>query len=204
MVIPAPEDEGDGEGVEIDLTPPWPRLDLREEIIKRTGIDFHELSDIESLSDAMAGRGIHVEPGLTWGRLLDKVISAEVEPHLIQPSFLVDYPIEMSPLAKSKPGAPGIVERFEAFAVGAEFVNAFTELNDPIEQRARFVEQERLHRQFGDNEMDRLDEDFLIAMEHGMPPTGGLGVGIDRITMLLTGERNIREVIPFPQMRTLE
>ena len=111
MVIPAPEDESDGAGVEIDLTPPWPRLDLREEIIKRTGIDFVEHSDIESLADAMAGRGIHVEPGLTWGRLLDKVISAEVEPHLIQPSFLVDYPIEMSPLAKSKPDAPGIVER---------------------------------------------------------------------------------------------
>ena len=204
MVIPAPEDESDGEGEEIDLTPPWPRLDLREEIIKRAGIDFVQHSDIESLSGAMAERGIHVEPGLAWGRLLDKVISAEIEPHLIQPSFLVDYPIEMSPLAKSKPGAPGIVERFEAFAIGAEFANAFTELNDPIEQRSRFEEQERLHAQFGDNEMDRLDEDFLVAMEHGMPPTGGLGVGIDRISMLLTGERNIREVIAFPQMRTLE
>ena len=200
MIIPS----ADGEGEEIDLTPPWPRLDLRKEVNKRSGIDFAEHADVESLTGAMLDRGIHVDPGMTWGRLLDKIISAEVEPHLIQPTFLVDYPKEMSPLAKGKPGEPEIVERFEAFAIGTEFANAFTELNDPVEQRARFEEQERLHQQFGDNEMDRLDEDFLVAMEHGMPPAGGLGIGIDRISMLITGERNIREVIPFPQMRTLE
>jgi lysyl-tRNA synthetase class 2 len=128
MVLP-PAEEG---GEPIDLTPPWPRLDLREEIKKRTEIDFVKCRDVKSLSQAMRERGIHVEAGLTWGRLLDKVISSSVEPHLIQPSFLVDYPVEMSPLAKRKPGADNIVERFEAFALGSEVANAFSELNDPV------------------------------------------------------------------------
>jgi len=191
------------DGEEIDLAPPWPRLDLRKEILKRTGIDFLECRDIESLSHAMRERNIHVEPGLSWARLLDKVISAEVEPHLIQPAFLLDYPIEMSPLAKRKPGADGIVERFEAFVRGSELANAFSELNDPVEQRKRFEDQERMRRAFGDEELDRLDEDFLVAMEHGMPPAGGLGLGVDRLAMVITGERSIRDVVLFPQLRTL-
>ncbi len=200
MIIPSlNESEPD-----IDLTPPWPRLDLRTEIMNRTGIDFLNENEVESLSGAMRERGIHVEDGLPWGRLLDKVISAEVEPHLIQPVFLVDYPTEMSPLAKHKPEDDRIVERFEAFAIGTEFANAFTELNDPVEQRKRFEEQERLRQSFGDDEMDRLDEDFLVAMEHGMPPAGGLGLGIDRLSLLITGERSIREVIAFPQLRRLD
>ena len=200
MIIPSlNESEPD-----IDLTPPWPHLDLRTEIMNRTGIDFLEVDDVESLSGAMRERGIHVEDGLPWGRLLDKVISAEVEPHLIQPVFLVDYPTEMSPLAKQKPEDDRIVERFEAFAIGTEFANAFTELNDPVEQRKRFEEQERLRQSFADDEMDRLDEDFLVAMEHGMPPAGGLGLGIDRLSLLITGERSIREVIAFPQLRRLD
>jgi len=186
---------------EIDLTPPWPRLDLRGEIIKRTGIDFLEAGDVESLSEAMRQRSIHVEPGATWGRLLDKIISSAVEPELIQPAFMVDYPVEMSPLAKRKPGTDRIVERFEAFVLGSELANAFTELNDPVDQRARFEEQERLRLEFKDDEADRLDEDFLVAVEHGMPPTGGLGIGVDRLAMLLAGERSIREVILFPQLR---
>ena len=191
------------DGEMLKLAPPWPRLDLRAEIIKRCGIDFQEARDEEALSNAMRARGIHVEPGLPWGRLLDKIITSEVEPHLVQPCFLLDYPVEMSPLAKRRPGTDGIVERFEAFAAGSELANAFTELNDPVEQRARFEEQERIRQEYGDEEVDRLDEDFLVAMEHGMPPAGGLGMGIDRLTMLLSGERSIREVILFPQLRTL-
>ncbi len=197
MIVPAAEDGGQP----IDLTPPWPRLDLRGEIKKCSGIDFVECDDVESLSAAMRERDIHVEPGANWGRLLDKVISDHIEPNLIQPAFLVDYPVEMSPLAKRKPGSDGIVERFEGFVGGSELCNAFTELNDPVDQRARFEEQERLRRSYGDDEMDRLDEDFLVAVEHGMPPTGGLGLGIDRLAMLISGERSIREVILYPQLR---
>ena len=190
------------QGPEIDLAPPWPRLDLRTEIINRTGIDFLERRDVVSLASAMRERNIHVEQGSTWGRLLDKIISSEVEPHLVQPAFLVDYPVAMSPLAKRKPGADGIVERFEAFVMGSELANAFTELNDPVDQRERFEEQERLRTDYGEDETDRLDEDFLVAVEHGMPPTGGLGMGIDRLAMLIAGEDSIREVLLFPQMRT--
>ena len=197
MILP----EVEGIRAEIDLTPPWPRLDLREEIKKRTGIDYVETRDVESLSQAMRERGIHVEAGSAWGRLLDKVISSEVEPHLIQPHFLVDYPVEMSPLAKRKPDSDGIVERFEGFVVGTELCNAFTELNDPIDQRERFEQQEKMRVEFGDDEADRLDEDFLVSIEHGMPPTGGLGLGIDRLTMLIAGEESIREILLFPAMR---
>jgi lysyl-tRNA synthetase class 2 len=198
MLLKAPE-EG---SPDIDLTPPWPRLDLRQEIINRTGIDFVECDDVESLSHAMRERGIHVEPGLSWARLLDKVISSSVEPHLVQPSFLVDYPVAMSPLAKRKQGSEGIVERFEAFVLGHEMANAFTELNDPVDQRARFEEQEKMRKDFEDDEADRLDEDFLVAIEHGMPPAGGLGIGIDRLAMLISREESIREVILFPQLRS--
>ena len=197
MIVPAAEEGEDP----IDLTPPWPRIDLREEVKIRSGIDFVECNDVESLSEAMRERNIHVEPGANWGRLLDKVISDHVEPNLIHPAFLVDYPIEMSPLAKRKLGFDGIVERFEGFVGGHELCNAFTELNDPVDQRERFEEQERLRRAHDDDEMDRLDEDFLVAVEHGMPPTGGVGLGIDRLAMLITGERSIREVILYPQLR---
>ena len=199
MVLPAV----DGVRPEIELTPPWTRLDLRTEIKQRTGIDFVETPDVESLSQAMAERDIYVEPGSTWGRLLDKVISSEVEPNLVQPHFLVDYPVEMSPLARRKPGYKDIVERFEAFVMGSELANAFTELNDPVDQRERFEQQEQLRDEFDDVEADRLDEDFLVAIEHGMPPTGGLGLGIDRLTMLIAGEESIREILLFPAMRNV-
>ena len=197
MVLP----EVEGVRPSIDLTPPWPRLDLREEIKKRTGIDFVVTRDVESLAAAMRERGIHVEAGSAWGRLLDKVISTEVEPHLVQPHFLVDYPVEMSPLAKRKPDSDEIVERFEGFVMGTELCNAFTELNDPVDQRERFDQQEKQRLEFGDDEADRLDEDFLLAIDHGMPPTGGLGLGIDRLTMLIAGEESIREILLFPAMR---
>ena len=134
------------------------------------------------------------------GRLIDKLVSACVEPQLIQPTFLLDYPIDMSPLAKQRADDPTMVERFEGFAAGMEIANAFSELNDPDEQRKRFMQQEALRGQV-DEDLDRLDEDYLLALEHGMPPTGGLGIGIDRLTMLLTGQQSIREVILFPQLR---
>ena len=189
------------DGERIDFTPPWPRLSLREQIRKNSGIDFLDHPDIESLKTAMADNGIDVSQQLSWPGLMDKLISSRVEDTLRQPCFLVDYPVGMSPLAKKTKGDPRLVERFEGFVAGMEICNAFTELNDPIDQRARFEEQEALRAQFADEETDRLDEDFLVAIEHGLPPTGGLGIGIDRLAMLFSGHKSIREVVLFPQMR---
>jgi len=137
------------------------------------------------------------------GRLIDKMLSVYVEPSLVQPSFLIDYPEDMSPLAKGHPDKPGYVERFEAFAAGMEIANSYTELNDPEVQRARFAAQEHQRDAYNDEEADRTDDDFLTALEYGMPPTGGLGIGIDRLVMLLTGQSTIRDVLLFPQMRSL-
>ena len=148
----------------------------------------------------MRGLGIQVTQEISWGRLVDKLLSETVEPNLIQPTFLVDYPVEMSPLAKRSQHDPRYVERFETFAGGMEIANAFTELNDPVEQRQRMDEQEELQRRYGDEEFDRRDEEFLLALEYGMPPTGGLGVGIDRLVMLLTNRSAIREVLLFPHL----
>ena len=190
-----------GGGAEIDLSPPWRRLDLRQSLIDHAGIDFLKCPDRATLSAAMSNADISADPNSTWSQMLDKAISAAVEPTLSQPTFLLDYPLAMSPLAKKKPGFDNVVERFEAFVAGRELANAFTELNDPIDQRERFEEQERLRTEGGDLEADRLDESFLRAVEHGMPPTGGLGIGIDRLVMLLTGQNTIREVTLFPQLR---
>lgn len=190
------------EGSTFDLTPPWPRLDLREEIKRRSGIDFLEAGDIESLKAEMSAIGLDVGRQMSWGGLLDKLLSDTVEPHLVQPTFLVDYPVEMSPLAKTKRGDPRLVERFEGFIAGMEICNSFTELNDPHDQRRRMEQQEMLRSQFEGEETDRLDEEFLTAIEHGMPPTGGLGVGIDRLVMVFAGRRSIREVVLFPQLRS--
>ena len=196
MMVPNPDGSGD-----INLTPPWRRLDLRQALIDNSNIDYLKCADTESLSQALRNAGIYAEAGSTWPQMLDKAISAAVEPSLVQPTFLVDYPIAMSPLAKKKPGSDDVVERFEAFVVGRELANAFTELNDPVDQRERFEDQERQRTEGGDIEADRLDESFLRAIEHGMPPTGGLGIGIDRLVMLLTGHDVIREVTLFPQLR---
>ena len=191
-------------GLTVDLSPPWRRLTLRDAIKERSGIDFEAFPDASALAAGIRETGLSVDEGLSWGKLVDYLLSHTVEPNLIQPTFLMDYPVELSPLAKRKPGGDHLVERFEAFAGGMEIANAFSELNDPLEQRERFKEQERVRALFGDEEAERIDEDFLLALEHGMPPTGGLGMGIDRLVMLLTGHQSIREVILFPQLRDKE
>ena len=187
----------------IDFTPPWPRLSLREELQRRSGVDIEDYPDAESLTRIAWDLGLEPGPREARGRLIDKMLSVYVEPHLIQPSFLMDYPEDMSPLAKGHPDKPGYVERFEAFAAGMEIANSYTELNDPEVQRARFAAQEHQRNAYGDEEADRTDADFLTALEYGMPPTGGLGIGIDRLVMLLTGQSTIRDVLLFPQMRSL-
>jgi lysyl-tRNA synthetase class 2 len=185
----------------IDFTPPWPRRTMRELLIEHAGLDFEEFRTEAALRAELRRRGLDAPPGAGWGKLLDEVWSTLVEPKLVQPLFVLDYPVELSPLAKRKPDNPLLVERFEAFAGGMEIANAYSELNDPIDQRRRFQEQLR-RRAAGDDEAELMDEDFLLALEHGMPPTGGLGMGIDRLLMVLTDQRTIREVILFPQLRT--
>ncbi len=191
----------DFEGQEIEFKPPWPRLTLRQSLIDFADIDIEKLSDTESLRAAMIERHIEVEAGAGWGKLVDIALKAKVEPELIQPTFIVDYPTEHSPLAKRKPDNEHYVERFEPSAGGLKFGNAYSELNDPLEQRERFEAQLKL-KAAGDDEAELADDDFLIALEHGMPPTGGLGIGIDRLVMLLSGKRSIREVILFPTLRS--
>ena len=187
----------------IDFAPPWRRVALREELKARSGIDIDAYSDHASLAKKANELGLETAPSESRGRLIDKLISTFVEPQLVQPTFLVDYPEEMSPLAKSKPDTPGYAERFEAFAAGMEIANSYTELNDPAVQRERFESQENIRQLYQDEEVDRRDEDFLLALEYGMPPTGGLGMGIDRLVMLMSSQPSIRDVVLFPQMRTI-
>ena len=186
----------------IDFAPPWQRVSLREELEKRSGIDLESYND-DALRQKAGEVGIDTKVLESRGRLIDKLLSTFVEPHLIQPTFVLDYPEEMSPLAKAKPDSPGYVERFEAFAFGMEIANSYSELNDPKVQRERFEAQAQIQRLYENEEVDRQDDDFLIAMEYGMPPTGGLGIGIDRLVMLLAGQPSIRDVLLFPQMRTM-
>ena len=186
----------------IDFAPPWQRVSLREELEKRSGIDLESYND-DALRQKAGEVGIDTKVLESRGRLIDKLLSTFVEPHLIQPTFVLDYPEEMSPLAKAKPDSPGYVERFEAFAFGMEIANSYSELNDPKVQRERFEAQAQIQRLYENEEVDRQDDDFLIAMEYGMPPTGGLGIGIDRLVMLLVGQSSIRDVLLFPQMRTM-
>jgi lysyl-tRNA synthetase class 2 len=173
----------------IDFTPPWRRIRLRDAIKEKTGIDILG-------AEELPGEG-------TWAKRVDQLLSRQVEPDLEQPTFILDYPKELSPFAKDHRSEPGLVERFECFAAGIEFANAFTELNDPDEQRARF-EQQRADEAAGDEETQPYDEDYVAALEHGMPPTGGIGVGIDRLVMILSGRHSIREVVLFPAMRSYE
>jgi lysyl-tRNA synthetase, class II len=170
----------------VDFSPPWRRVTLRDAILEKTGVDITK--------DELPGEG-------TWAKRVDDLLSKQVEPDLHDPTFILDYPKELSPFAKDHRSEPGLVERFEAYAGGMEFANAFTELNDPDEQRARF-EQQRADEAAGDEETQPYDEDYVRALEHGMPPTGGIGIGIDRLVMLMSGRNSIREVVLFPAMRS--
>jgi lysyl-tRNA synthetase class 2 len=186
------------EGVAIDLAPPWRRLTLREAIGERTGIDIAAHPTREALAEAM---GTEPDPAEGWGKLVDGLLSRSVEPELLQPTFLLDYPVELSPFAKAHRSESGLVERWEAFVGGMEIANSFTELNDPDEQRARF-QQQAAEIARGDEEAQPYDEAFIEALEHGMPPTGGVGLGIDRLAMIFTGAKTLREVVLFPAMRS--
>jgi len=188
---------------EIDLAPPWRRTTFRAEIEQHAGFDFLDYLDIDRLKGRMGELGVSVPAGASWGKCIDELFSTLVEPTLTQPTIVFDYPLALSPLAKKKAGEEHIVERFEAFIGGFEIANAYSELNDPVEQRRRF-ELQAQERAGGDQETEPFDEDFLLALEHGMPPTGGLGLGIDRLIMILTNQTSIREVILFPLLRTLE
>jgi lysyl-tRNA synthetase, class II len=186
------------DGVTIDLAPPWKRVTLREAIRERTGVDVADHPTREALAAAM---GTEPDPAEGWGKLVDGLLSKSVEPELIQPTFVLDYPVELSPFAKAHRSEEGLVERWEAFVGGMEIANSFSELNDPDEQRRRF-EQQRAELERGDEEAQPYDEAFVEALEQGMPPTGGVGLGIDRLVMMLTGAKTLREVVLFPAMRT--
>jgi lysyl-tRNA synthetase class 2 len=187
----------------LDVTPPWPRRTMRELLIAHAGLDYAEHPDAASLGEAAQRAGLNIEPSWSRAKIIDELMTAFVEPKLIQPTFVVNYPAETTPLAKRRPEAPDEVERFEAYAAGMEIANAFSELNDPIEQLRR-LEAQAAGRGIDDDESEAVDLDFVEAMEHGMPPTGGLGLGIDRLVMLLTNQQSIREVILFPQLRSRE
>jgi len=186
-------------GKTIDFAGPYRRLTMFDSIKEYAGIDVSEL-DEQGLRDVCAKLGIEVDASMGKGKLIDEIFGAKVEANLIQPTYITDYPIEMTPLAKKHRSKPGLVERFELFVNGKEIANAYSELNDPIDQRERFEEQLKLAAR-GDDEAMAMDEDFLRALEYGMPPTSGLGIGIDRLTMLLTDNSTIQEVLFFPQMR---
>ena len=189
------------EDVVIDLAPPWTRLSLRQAILEQSGIDYEAFENVDDLRTAARKAGLPAASDWNRAKLIDELLTVFVEPKLIQPTFLIGYPVELSPLAKRNPDRPNEVERFEGFIGGMEVANAFSELNDPIDQAARFQEQAEM-RAAGDDEAQLLDQDFLEALEYGMPPTGGLGIGIDRLVMILTGRHSIREVVLFPQLRT--
>lgn len=189
-------------GVEIDLTPPWSRLTMTEAVKKFTGVDFDTITTDAEAKAAVIGCGVEVEGTPSRGDLLSLLFEERVEENLVQPTFIYDYPVEVSPLAKRKKDRPELTERFEIFITGREIGNAFSELNDPIDQKARFQRQVAL-REAGDEEAGMMDEDYITALEYGMPPTGGLGIGIDRLVMLLTDQASIRDVLLFPTMKPL-
>jgi lysyl-tRNA synthetase class 2 len=189
------------QGQMVDVTPPWRRWSLRDAILELAGIDYMDFPTLEALWAEVQRRELHVSPQPTWGKLIDELLGEIVEPTLIQPTFVKDYPIDISPLAKASSDDPQHVERFEIFVGGLESGNAYSELNDPLVQRERF-EQQGLGAKAGDEEAHPMDEDYILALMHGMPPTGGLGIGVDRLTMLFTDQTSIREVILFPHMRS--
>jgi len=191
------------QGTEIDLAPPWTRMTMLEAIKKNTGIDFDELNTQQEAYQAARGLGIEVEETTSKGEIINAVFEEKIEEHLIQPTFIMDYPVEVSPLAKKIPDNPAFTRRFEGFIYAREIANAFSELNDPVDQKERFEEQLR-QREAGDDEAHMMDEDYVNALEVGLPPTGGLGIGIDRLVMFLTDAYSIRDVILFPTMKPRE
>ena len=191
------------DGHEIDLGKPFERITMTEAVKKYSGVDFDEIPDLETARKVAKEHGVEFEERHKKGDILAAFFDEFVEDKLIQPTFITEYPIEVSPLTKKDPEKPWMTQRFELFVAGREHANAYSELNDPIDQRERFMAQAALREQ-GDDEAERLDEDFLTAMEYGMPPTGGLGVGIDRMVQLLTGNYSIRDVLLFPTMKPLD
>lgn len=189
------------QGHTINLNPGWPRLPLAEAIAEFAGIDINAHPTAAGLAQAMHARGLAANPAATRGKLVEALLGDFVEKQLIQPSFIVDYPRDISPLAKARPGDPTVVERFEGYIAGMELCNAFTELNDPLDQEARFIEMNRDYAADSDD-AHPIDEDYLRAMRYGMPPNGGFGMGLDRLTMLFTNKPTIREVILFPHLRS--
>ena len=191
------------QGQPLDFAPPWRRLEMRQGLLDATGVDIYAHTDAESLAAAMRAKGLDAPTGLTRGKLIDFLLSEHLESTLVQPTFLYDYPRDISPLTKSKPGDPLNVERFEVYVAGFELCNAFTELNDPLDQEQRFLEMGRAYAA-DDEERHPVDEDYLRAMRYGMPPNGGFGMGIDRLTMLVTDKHSIRDVLLFPHLRSEE
>lgn len=188
------------DGVEIDLGKPFERLTMLDAVKKYANVDFNEIKTDEEARELAKKHDVHIEPHFKRGEIINVFFEEFAEDNLVQPTFIMDHPVEISPLAKRKPEDPAYTERFELFITKREFANAFSELNDPIDQRSRFDYQELL-REAGDEEANKIDEDFLTALEYGMPPTGGLGIGIDRLVMLLTDSYSIRDVLLFPTMK---
>lgn len=188
------------DGNKIDLKPPWRRITLRDAVKEYGGIDYVDYPTADGLREKMRSMNMEADPQKNWAKLVDELLKTCVRPKLIQPTIVYDYPVSMSPLAKNKPGKERVVERFQAYIGGLEIDNAYSELNDPLLQRERFEEQMK-ERHGNEEEQWTIDEDYLTALEYGMPPTGGLGVGIDRLVMVLTDKQSIREVILFPQLR---
>ena len=187
-------------GHQIDVTPPWPRVPMMARLEECAGVTRADFATLESAREAGRRLGLPMEEEHSIGGIIDKIFEKACEPGLIQPTFVVDHPLELSPLAKKKPGDPWLTRRFEAFLGAQEVANAFSELNDPLDQRERFEAQQAMARA-GDQEAHPYDEDFLRALEHGMPPTGGLGIGVDRLAALITDVPSLRDVILFPQLR---
>ena len=193
----------DYQGTELDLTPRWKRISMIDAIKEVTGVDFNETNTDEEALAMAESIGVEIEGFKVRGHIINEVFEARVEETLIQPTFIMDYPIEVSPLTKKKPSDPRLVERFELFIGGREYANAYSELNDPIDQKERFMMQ-MAEREAGNDEANMIDDDFVQALEYGMPPTGGLGVGVDRLIMLLTNSYSIRDVLLFPTMKPLD
>ncbi len=188
---------------EIDLTPPWKRMTMSEAVKQQTGVDFDSIKTDEEARSIAKEKKLHLEGNLTKGEILNLMFEEFVEEHLIQPTFIYDYPVEVSPLTKKKPDNPELTERFEVFITSREMGNAYSELNDPIDQKERFMNQMK-KREAGDEEANMIDDDYINALEYGLPPTGGLGIGIDRLIMLLTNSYSIRDVLLFPTMKPRE